>query len=60
MSLLSKVKNWKVLNELWDIIQPFVLKLVDKNVPKYVTKLYENLAKYTKPAIDSLFALIFI
>ena len=51
MSLLSKVKNWKVLNELWDVIQPFVLKLVDKNVPKYVTKLYENLAKYTKPAI---------
>lgn len=30
MSLLSKVKNWKVLNELWDVIQPFVLKLVDK------------------------------
>lgn len=57
MSLLSKVKNWKVLNELWDVIQPFVLKLVDKNVPKYITKLYENLAKYTKPAIDSLFAL---
>ena len=45
MSLLSKVKNWKVLNELWDVIQPFVLKLVDKNVPKYITKLYENLAK---------------
>lgn len=57
MNLLSKVRNWKVLNELWDLIQPFVLKLVDKNVPKYITKLYENLAKYTKPAIDSLFKL---
>lgn len=57
MSLLQKVKNWKALNELWDLIQPFVLKLVDKNVPKYITKLYENLAKYTKPAIDSLFKL---
>ena len=55
--LLSKIKNWKVLNELWDIIQPYVLKLVDKNVPKYITKLYENLAKYTKPAIDTLFKL---
>ncbi len=57
MSLLQKVRNWKALNELWDLIQPFVLKLVEKNVPKYITKLYENLAKYTKPAIDSLFKL---
>lgn len=57
MSFWQKVRDWKVLNELWDILQPYVLKLVDKNVPKYVTRLYENLAKYTKPAIDSLFKL---
>lgn len=57
MSFWQKIRDWKVLNELWDILQPYVLKLVDKNVPKYVTRLYENLAKYTKPAIDSLFKL---
>ena len=28
-----------------------------KNVPNSITKLYENLAKYTQPAIDSLFKL---
>lgn len=57
MSFWSKIRNWKALNELWEVLQPFVLKLLDKNVPKGITKLYENLAKYTQPAIDSLFRL---
>ena len=30
MSFWQKVRDWKVLNELWDILQPYVLKLVDK------------------------------
>lgn len=42
---------------IWAIIQPFILKLLKKNVPNSVTKLYENLAKYAQPAIDSLFKL---
>ncbi len=54
MSLLSKIKDWKVLNKLWLVIEPYVLKLVEKSVPKYITKLYENLAKYAQPAIESL------
>lgn len=57
MNLLLWFKNWKVANELWNAVQPYVLKLVDKNVPKYITKLYENIAKYTQPALDSLFKL---
>ncbi len=57
MSLLSVFKNWKDFNALWSAIQPFVLKLLQKNVPNSVTKLYENLAKHTQPAIDSLFKL---
>ena len=57
MSFWQRFKDWKVLNELWDLIQPYVLKLIDKNVPKYITKLYENLARYTQPALDSLFRL---
>lgn len=57
MSLLSLVKNWKDYSLIWTVIQPFVLKLLKKNVPTTITKLYENLAKYTQPAIDSLFKL---
>lgn len=57
MNLLSLVRNWKDLNAIWSIIQPFVLKLIQKKVPTTITKLYENLAKYTQPAIDSLFKL---
>jgi isoleucyl-tRNA synthetase len=57
MSLFSWLKDWKVLNELWDVIEPFVINLAEKNVPKYVTKLYENLAKVAQPAIDSLYKL---
>ena len=44
MSLFSWLKDWKVFNELWDLIEPFVINLAEKNVPKYITKLYENLA----------------
>ena len=54
MSLLSWIKDWKVFSELWSLIEPYILKLIEKNVPKYITKLYENLAKYTQPVIDSL------
>ena len=54
MSLFSWLKDRKVLNELWDAIEPFVINLAEKNVPKYITKLYENLAKATQPALDSL------
>ena len=57
MSLLSLVKNWKDYSLIWTVIQPFVLKLLKKNVPTTITKLYENLAKYSQPAIDSLFKL---
>lgn len=57
MNLLSLVRNWKDLSTLWNVLQPFVLKLIKKNVPASITKLYENLAKYAQPAIDSLFKL---
>lgn len=57
MNLFALVKNWKDYSLIWSVIQPFVLKLLKKNVPTYVTKLYENLAKYSQPAIDSLFKL---
>jgi len=54
MTLFSK---WKNLNELWAAIKPFVENLVKQQVPKTITLLYENLAKYTQPTIDSLFKL---
>lgn len=57
MNLLMLVRNWKDLSTIWAIIQPFIVKLVHKKVPTTITKLYENLAKYTQPAIDSLFKL---
>lgn len=57
MNLLSLVRNWKDLSTIWNVLQPFVLKLIRKKVPASITKLYENLAKYTQPAIDSLFKL---
>lgn len=57
MNLLSLIKNWKDFSAIWAVIQPFILKLIKKNVPTSITKLYENLAKYAQPAIDSLFKL---
>lgn len=57
MNLLAQIRNWKDLSIIWNVIQPFVLKLIKKNVPASVTKLYENLAKHAQPAIDSLFKL---
>lgn len=57
MKLFALIKNWKDLSTIWSIIQPFVLKLIKKKVPTSKTKLYENLAKYSQPAIDSLFKL---
>ena len=57
MNLLALVRSWKDFSVIWSLIQPFVLKLVKKNVPDSITKLYENLAKYTEPAIESLYKL---
>lgn len=57
MNLLAIFKSWKDLSFIWTLIQPFVLRLLNKNVPTTITKLYENLAKYTQPAIDSLYKL---
>ena len=57
MNLIALIKNWKDFSILWSLIQPFILKLLKKNVPTSITKLYENLAKYTQPAIDSLYKL---
>ena len=57
MNLLAFIRSWKDFSVIWSLIQPFVLKLVKKNVPDSITKLYENLAKYTEPAIDSLYKL---
>jgi hypothetical protein len=54
MNLFS---SWKSLNVIWGIVEPFVLNLIKKQVPDSITKLYENLAKFTHPAIDSLFKL---
>ena len=57
MNLFALAKSWKDLSFIWALIQPFVLKLLKKNVPTSITKLYENLAKYSQPAIDSLYKL---
>lgn len=57
MNIFSIIKNWKDFSVIWLVIQSFILKLMKKNVPNSITKLYENLAKYTQPAIDSLFKL---
>ena len=56
MNLLVLISNWKN-SIIWLLIQSFVLKLLQKHVPTNITKLYENLAKYTQPAIDSLYRL---
>ena len=57
MNILAYFKNWKDISIIWTLLQPFILRLLKKNVPNNVTKLYENLAKYTQPAIDSLYKL---
>lgn len=57
MNLLSLVRSWKDFNIIWSLILPFVKRLLEKKVPTTITKLYENLAKYTQPAIDSLYKL---
>ena len=56
MNLLVLISNWKN-SIIWILIQPFVVKLIQKKVPSSITKLYENLAKFTQPAIDSLYRL---
>ena len=57
MNIFSIIKNWKDFSAIWLVFQPFILKLIQKKVPTSITKLYENLAKYTQPVIDSLFKL---
>lgn len=57
MNIFSIIKNWKDFSAIWLVVQPFILKLIQKKVPTSITKLYENLAKYTQPTIDSLFKL---
>ena len=57
MNLIMLVRNWKEFSTIWAIIQPFIVNLAKKQVPTTITKLYENLAKYSQPAIDSLFKL---
>ena len=57
MNLTALFSSWKSLNVIWGLIEPFVMNLVKKQVPSTITKLYENLAKFTQPAIDSLFKL---
>ena len=54
---MSLFEKWKNISELWATIKPFVSNLIRQNVPKAITKLYENLVQYTQPAIDSLFKL---
>jgi len=49
--------KWKRFSEIWAIIKPFISNLIRQNVPKAITNLYENLAKYAQPATDSLFKL---
>ena len=50
--------NTEMASILWTLVlAPIVAKLIANQVPKRITKLYENLAKYTQPAIDSLFKL---
>ena len=56
MNLFLLISNWKN-SVIWLLIQPFVLKLLQKKVPTSITRLYENLVKYTQPAIDSLYKL---
>jgi hypothetical protein len=51
MSLLTLVRSWKDFSFIWTLIQPFILKLLKKNVPTSITKLY------SQPAIDSLYKL---
>lgn len=57
MNLLVLIKNWKDFSIIWTLIQPFIKRLLEKNVPNRITQLYENLAKYTQPTINSLFKL---
>ncbi len=54
MSIFSK---WKEFNTAWKLIEPFVINLIKKEVPKRIVRLYENLAKFTQPAINSLIKL---
>ncbi len=54
MSIFSK---WKEFNTIWGLIEPFAINLIKKEVPKSIIRLYENLARFTQPAINSLLKL---
>ena len=41
----------------YQVLEPFIEKFIYWGVPRAKVKLYENLAKHTQPAIDSLFKL---
>ena len=45
MNIFSIIKNWKDFSAIWLVVQPFILKLIQKKVPTSITKLYENLAE---------------
>ena len=54
MNLLALFKSWKDFNFAWTIIEPFVIKLIKKNVPNKITKLYEDVPKTHQPLLNSL------
>jgi len=49
--------DWKTACIVYKLLEPFIEALFRREVPSRVTKLYENLAKFSSPAIDSLFKL---
>nr|DAU52983.1 MAG TPA: hypothetical protein [Caudoviricetes sp.] len=57
MNLFSWIKEKKNIKELWNSIQPLLVNVAEKNIPKYISNLDKNLEKYTQPAIDVLFKL---
>ena len=40
MNFLSIIKNWKDFNVIWLVVQPFILKLLQKKVPSLIILLY--------------------
>lgn len=57
MSLLSWLKNSTLIKTLWEFVEPVLIKTAEKNIPKYISRLPENLTKCIQPALDCLFKL---
>lgn len=57
MKLFNLFKNWKLGSVIWKAIEPYLMKLIEKNVPAKITNLYENSAKHWEPLLESLFKL---